>query len=91
MGTGGSFPWVKQPELESNHSPLPSAEAKNGEGTPQFPQHVFRARYLITIVIQHSDNTVYNTFCVYNIFWLRSLEREHIFLPIVLPALATGI
>jgi hypothetical protein len=29
MGTRGSFPWVKRPEREADHSPPSSAKVKN--------------------------------------------------------------
>jgi hypothetical protein len=37
MGTGGSFPGVKRSEREVDHSPLSSAEVKNGEAATPLP------------------------------------------------------
>jgi hypothetical protein len=37
VGTRGSFPWVKQPEREADHSPPSSAEVKNDGAIPPLP------------------------------------------------------
>jgi len=44
MDTGSSFPGVKQPGSEANHSPPSSAEVKKMRGAVlPFPQYVFMA------------------------------------------------
>jgi hypothetical protein len=52
MGTGGSFPGVKRPGREADHSPPYSAEVKNTRSYTSTPQYAFMARWLI----KHRDN-----------------------------------
>jgi hypothetical protein len=40
MGTGGSFPRVKQLGHEADHAPESSAEIKNGAAIPSLPIHL---------------------------------------------------
>jgi hypothetical protein len=42
MGTGGSFPGVKRPERETNHSPPSSAEVKNQRNYTSTPLYAFK-------------------------------------------------
>jgi hypothetical protein len=52
MGTGGSFPGVKRPGREANHSPPPSAEVNNAWRYTSTPQYTFMAWCLV----KHRDN-----------------------------------
>jgi hypothetical protein len=68
MGAGNSFPRVKQPGCEADHSPPSSAEVKNAWSYTSTPpatswraawlttRYVFMARYLI----KHRDNRAKN-------------------------------
>jgi hypothetical protein len=38
INTGGSFPWVKLPGIEIDHSPPSSAEVKNGRAIYPLPR-----------------------------------------------------
>jgi hypothetical protein len=54
MGTGGSFPGVKQPGCEADHSPPSNAEVKNAWSYTSNPQHAFVAWCLV----KHRDNFI---------------------------------
>jgi hypothetical protein len=43
MSTRGSFPWIKRPGHEADHSPQSSAEVKNAWSYTSTPQYVFTA------------------------------------------------
>jgi len=52
MGAGGSFPGVKRPGLEADHSPPSNAEDKNLWSHTSSLPYVFMAWYLV----KHGDN-----------------------------------
>jgi hypothetical protein len=52
MGTRGSFPGVKLPGREADHSPPSSAEIKNARSYASTPQYFFTAWCLV----KHRDN-----------------------------------
>jgi hypothetical protein len=52
VDTKGSFPEVKRPGGEADHSPPSRAEVKNARSYTSIPQYVFMAWYLV----KHRDN-----------------------------------
>jgi hypothetical protein len=50
MGTGGSFPWVKRPEREGDHSLSTSAEVKKTWVYTFTPLYAFMALYLFNYI-----------------------------------------
>jgi hypothetical protein len=50
MGTGDSFPGVKRPGKQADHSPAFSAEIKNGGAIPSLPVR------LHGVALEHTDN-----------------------------------
>jgi hypothetical protein len=53
MGIGGSFDGVKRPGRQTNYSPLPTAEVKNGGAIYSLP-HTYSWR--VAYLIRHRDN-----------------------------------
>jgi hypothetical protein len=52
MGTRGSFLGVKWPGSKDDHSPLPTAEVKNGGAIPPFPIRLYG------VIIKHMDTFI---------------------------------
>jgi hypothetical protein len=68
MGTRGSFLGVKRLERESNHSPPPDAEVKNGGAIPPLPStplwHGAQLKYRdnFTLILVHYTYTGIHTY-----------------------------
>jgi hypothetical protein len=69
MGTGVSFPGVKRPEHEANHSPTAGVEVKNAWSYTSTPQYVFMSWCLV----KHRDNF---TFTLPHILLLPTLPHH---------------
>jgi hypothetical protein len=71
MGTRGSFPGVKRPGREADHSPSSRAEVKNAWSYTSTPQYVFMAWCLV----KHRDNFTF-TFTHLEVHRVRYFRRH---------------
>jgi hypothetical protein len=49
VGTRDSFQWGERPGRVADHSPLSSAEVKNGGATPSLPTYVFKGQLILQL------------------------------------------
>jgi hypothetical protein len=64
MGTGGSFPGIKRPGGDTDHSPPSSAEVKNSGTIPPLPHTSSHGLYILYLYLYHSHYIIWSILSV---------------------------